>query len=301
MFRLRGSVRARRALGFAAAFLAHAVALGAANSDARALEAGEIAAFIPLICAGAVRETTPDGVTQFHCNDVIGYSDTALGARLPDEKTLTLVSVLMGGLTALNADQAYVSYRASFAAHADNFGGGILFERKEGTWRLVQWYPGAQRDECLALPGVGPAEALCRFHDGHIDSSADSIEVAFVVPQGGAAQPAHVLSNPVIARRDNNFTDCSDERDNPQHRSPYVADPCAGATARNGLLVEIRSLHRAAGGRSAEAAVLFAPAEEVERACLATCFRDASSVEGRLEFGLQGRVIDAGAPERVTP
>jgi hypothetical protein len=73
----------------------------------------------------------------------------------------SLNGIEYGSFTRAGADQAYLSYYTMAEPHANNFGGGILFERLNSTWKLVRWYPGGEMDRCVALPGGRTQKMLC--------------------------------------------------------------------------------------------------------------------------------------------
>lgn len=141
-------------------FAATAIILGAACSrhddtanDPRTLRQDEIASFLPLICAKEIK-----GQKDKNCAQLVGYPNQEADSTGFD---VGLTSVAYGPFTGANADEAYVTYQGDFEPHANNFGGGILFERKNGQWKLVRWYPGGQMDNCVAVPGDKPQQMLC--------------------------------------------------------------------------------------------------------------------------------------------
>src|ERR1700761_2088742 len=100
-----------------------------ADHDSRKLTLGEQRAFFPLVCAHAVAHSK-----TANCDRVRGYPDTS---PIPDGPfSITLDAIATGAFTRAGADEAYVTYGASFEPHANNFGGGILFARARGGWRL---------------------------------------------------------------------------------------------------------------------------------------------------------------------
>ena len=121
-----------------------------AATDTRRLTAGERAQFERLLCD----KPTMQG-NDLTCATLPGYPGDTTGA------TLSLDSIAYGSFSEAGADEAYLSYSSSVEPHANNFGGGVLLTRAGSSWRLVDWYPGGQMDDCLALTGGGKTRMLC--------------------------------------------------------------------------------------------------------------------------------------------
>lgn len=129
------------------------------NFDARALTAGEFDTFAPLTCSQGISQGQSE--RQFSCQVIVNYPTSYPGNEV-GEYEITLTSVIYGHLTDGSANQAYVSYTANFESHADNFGGGILYELGAGGWQLVRWYPSLIMDGCVQLNATGQARMLCQ-------------------------------------------------------------------------------------------------------------------------------------------
>jgi hypothetical protein len=124
----------------------------AESRDSRTLTKAEQMTFLPLACPNGVYEP----MAGTHCSKLNGY------AKAPGTVAdFGLTSIAYGSFTKAGADQAYLSYFTMAEPHANNFGGGILFERSDSVWKLVRWYPGGQMDRCVALPGGGTQKMLC--------------------------------------------------------------------------------------------------------------------------------------------
>jgi len=137
--------------GLSAAGLAAAGA-AAESHDSRYLTKAEQTTFLPLVCQNGAYEPKAGS----RCSKLIGY------AKGPGNVTdFSLNAIAYGSFTRAGADQAYLSYFTMAEPHAYNFGGGILFERLNATWKLIRWFPGGQMDRCVALPGGGTQKMLC--------------------------------------------------------------------------------------------------------------------------------------------
>jgi len=121
-----------------------------AAADTRQLTTDERALFERLLCD----KPTMQG-KDLTCAGLPGYpGDTAVA-------TLSLDSIAYGLFSDGGADEAYLSYSSSVEPYDNNFGGGVLLAHACGSWRPVDWYPGGQMHNCLALPGGGTARMLC--------------------------------------------------------------------------------------------------------------------------------------------
>jgi hypothetical protein len=137
-----------------------AQAAAATNFDARALNDSDIQTFLPLVCTDPHANTGTDAGGADACQAIIGYPASG-NAMVSQTYNITLTSIIYGHLTNADATQAYVSYTADFESHADNFGGGILFQMGSNGWQLVRWYPAYSMDGCLQLRPDGQAQMLC--------------------------------------------------------------------------------------------------------------------------------------------
>jgi hypothetical protein len=207
--------------------------------------------------------------------------------------SITLSSIILGSITQPGKDEAYVTYWGDFMLHVDGFGGGALFEHVGGTWRLVQWYPAQQRDQCLALPGAGRLEALCQSRNGWAGVGFDWINVAYIVPPPGEGSPVFTLSRQVSAVHG----DCDGERGRPYGLPQSMPVYCTMPDKSQGMLVAIGDLTRSAKpGLFAVASGSFARPEDLDEACAKTCLFDAIATAGVIGFKLDGNRITAVMP-----
>ncbi|MDE2183310.1 MAG: hypothetical protein KGJ78_09840 [Alphaproteobacteria bacterium] len=257
-----GRMRALAALPFLIT-LAHGAD---ADHDSRHLTAGEQRTFFPLVCQTPIRHQKDST-----CAAVSGYP-----GAVPDASfNLSLTAVLYGAVTRQGTDEAYVTYAADFEPHANNFGGGILFARKAGTWRLVRWYPGGEMDRCLALPGQGPLRFLCLddyMGQGEADSSVWLRSVPVETPTG------------ILKAQDDR------EASDPDYQC---------AAAGKSVLLAIDGLKRSkAPGVFAESAVRYAKAQDAAAACRKHNFAHVRETAGVVRYELRrGRVV-AVTPEK---
>jgi hypothetical protein len=133
----------------------------AAGADAPSPTAREVATFLPLICEHPRRADANDT----HCADLIGFP-LLVGGGAPSASPAPapqLAGIFYGSFTRAGANQAYVTYYSdAVEGHVTNFGGGILFERRHGSWALVRWYRGGQMDRCVPVPATKPLKLLPR-------------------------------------------------------------------------------------------------------------------------------------------
>ncbi len=243
-----------------------------ADHDSRALSAAEQKNFFPLVC----KKQIPHGKDD-NCAGVIGYPD---GAPVEDKTSLSLDAVVYGSFTQANADQAYVTYSVSFEPHANDFGGGILFERAAGKWKLVRWYPGGQMDHCLALPVADVQNMLCLTGytgQGEVDSSVWQRRV----PRNGDSGPFWKASIGVLKAQDGR------ESGNSNYQ-------CTLKRAKDeAVLLSIGDLKRSkAPGFFAESSVIYASARDVGASCRKQQFADVEETKGVVRYKLVGgRVV----------
>lgn len=168
----------RLALSLAVLPLAPAIAKAQSqpsNFDPRPLTSDEVAQFLPQICQGA--QAAPGGYSCQAMTAYPGYESTPAAGTTYN---IAPTSIIYGHLTDATSSQAYISYTADFEPHADNFGGGILFQRGADGWQLVRWIPGIILDTCLQLQPSGKAGLLCSFvyvGQGEEDSSLTLVTV----------------------------------------------------------------------------------------------------------------------------
>ncbi len=240
---------------------------GAANHDPHSLTAEEQAAFLPLVCAGV---SAGSGGYQHNCASLTGYpSQDVGGAGLG--LGLTLTTVIYGQLTAAGADEAYVSYQGSFEPHADNFGGGILFENQGGAWRLANWFPGGAAEHCLSLNPTGRAKLLCLFSYAG-QGEADSVLDLVTIPSSGSLSLDKVLT----------ATDL---------RGTMAPEANCGLrkSSDQAVLLGISSLAHAANGATAQ--VEYVPAAQAATACAAKGFANAATQKATLTFAWDGSAL----------
>ena len=237
-----------------------------AGTDTRKLTADEQAQFQPLLCD----KPTMQG-TDLTCGALLGYpGDPGATAGA----TLSLDSIAFGSFSKAGADEAYLTYDSSVEPHANNFGGGVLFARADLGWRLVNWYPGGQMDDCLALPGGGKTKMLCLAGytgQGEDDSSVWVRELPF----------------------DNDFAvlKAQDQRGIGNDVAP---DACSGTAA---VLLSIDALKRSGDAAAfALAPITYATAKDVADACKAGKFADVRESKGEVKI-----VLDQGKPSAITP
>ncbi len=261
----------------------------AEQPDSRALTPAEQQTFIPLVCAHVRPAPAGDSsaTPAFLCDDIIGHPRVSALRQTWRPVSITLSSIILGAITRSGADQAYVSY-LGFMSHAEGLGGGALFERADGDWRLVQWYPARQRDQCLALPGTGPLQALCRSRDGYAGVGFDWITVDYIVPPAGNVSPAYTLSPDVSAVHG----DCDGKRGRPYGLPDTIPDYCTILDKSRGVLISVDDIRRSSKpGLFATAPVSFAKPADLDDACARTCFFDATPTQGVIGFKLDGTRI----------
>ncbi len=167
----------------AMAAMYYCVAPIAARADARQPTAREIATFLPLIC-----EHPRPAADSTQCARLIAFP-ALLGGSPPDGPAPAprFAAIVYGSFTRAGADQAYVTYYSnSVEGHVTNFGGGILFERTKGVWKLVRWYRGGQMDGCIPIPATNPLKLLCATGYTNQGESDESVLVRSVPATGNA-------------------------------------------------------------------------------------------------------------------
>jgi hypothetical protein len=154
-FAVSPRIHAGVCVGACAALLAVAIAATtlsafAASGDPRPLNASESATFLPLVCSGPSVDKNDD----HHCKKLLARSSG-------DNVQFDLMSIAYGPFTKTGTDEAYVTYGSIDEAHVNNFGGGILFARDGGKWRLAKWFMGKLMEECVRVPGGSTVRMLC--------------------------------------------------------------------------------------------------------------------------------------------
>ncbi len=234
-----------------------------AATDTRRLTAQERALFERLLCD----KPTMQG-TDLTCAGLPGYPGDTAGA------TLSLDSIVYGSFSDAGGDEAYLSYSSSVEPHANNFGGGVLLARAGSSWRLVDWYPGGQMDDCLALTGGGKTRMLC---------------LAGYTGQGEADSSIWVRELPFD--HDSAVLKAQDQRG---IGSDVAPEACADGEA---VLLSIDSLKRATDPAAfAVASITYATAKDAAEACKRGKFADVRENKGEVKV-----VIEQGAAKAITP
>jgi len=254
--------------------LAHA---SDSDRDSRPLRAEEQKAFFPLICQKRY-------LRENNCAGVIGYPDVSPG---PGPVSLILNAIAYGSFTQANADQAYVTYAAPFEPHVDNFGGGILFARAGGKWKLVRWYPGGQMDRCLALPAADVQNMLCLSGYTGQGETDSSVWLQHVPPTNDRDAQAKALTG-VLKAQDAREAGGTEPLGNYQ---------CTMKRAKGeAILLSIDDLKRSkAPGFFAQSSVSYASARDANAACRKNDFANVEETKGVVRYKLQGaKVIGVG-------
>lgn len=240
--------------------------------DPRPLNQLERDAFIPLVCGGSTPAT---GQYQYNCITVPGYPDSSLAGS---GSAISLTSITYGGITEAGANQAYLSYQASFESHADNFGGGALFKKSGVGWLLLSWVPGGQLDGCLSLGGAKAAKFLCpggSVGQGEADSVLNLVSVTPPAPGTPADLSAtHLLTASDLRQTQSPNSNCT------LRKSPDQA-----------VLLSIDSLHRASAPDFAVAGITYVTAADATAACAKGDFANAPTQTGALHLQLAGDTI----------
>ena len=184
----------------------------AAGADAPRPTAREIATFLPLICD----HPRPAATSGTQCAHLIGFPPlVGAGAAIaPPAPAPQLAGIFYGSFTRAGADQAYVTYYSdAVEGHVTNFGGGILFERAHGAWRLVRWYRGGQMDRGVPIPATKPLQLLCLSGYTAQGESDQTVRVQFVPPAGDAlaAEPSLLEAHDTRAATFGDKNGCYDD------------------------------------------------------------------------------------------
>jgi hypothetical protein len=239
----------------------------ATNHDPRALTAAEQASFLPLVCGGA---TAGSGGYRYNCTSLPGYPSQDIGGAGLG-LGITLSSVMYGEISAAGANEAYVSYQGSFEPHADNFGGGVLFENQGGVWRLVNWFPGGALTHCLSLNPTGRAKLLCLFgytSQGEADNVLDLVNIS----SNGSLSRSHVLVAHDLRGTIDPEANCN------LQRSPDQA-----------ILLGMSALAHASNGATVQAE--YVPAQQAASACAAKTFASVRTQKAMLTLAWDGSSI----------
>jgi hypothetical protein len=148
------------------------------DRDSRPLTASETATFLPLVCEHPQPATPRSDGTQ--CAQLIGYPDRSRSAS-----SFGLWAIVYGSFTRSGSDEAYLTYYSqTVEPHAYNFGGGLLFARATGGWKLVRWYRGGQLDRCTLVPHTSPLRLLCASAFSNMGESDSRVAVRSIPPSG---------------------------------------------------------------------------------------------------------------------
>lgn len=129
--------------------------------DSHELTAQEEKIFIPLVCAKPTpaKKEVRDSGYSYTCATLINYPDD--GEPVAPTADFVPLAIAYGDFSGTKVDEAYLSYRSNWESHANNFGGGVLFRRTDGRWKVVRWYIGKYLSDCVALPDTVPQKMLC--------------------------------------------------------------------------------------------------------------------------------------------
>jgi hypothetical protein len=242
-------------------------------NNPRPLTSQETEIFLELTCAHPVLK---DGA--YDCSKILGRSDKD---DWTDDQHLALTSIAYGNFTANNSDQAYVSYTAFFEGHATNMGGGILFERSNGPWKLIRWYSGQQTDECVTFSTPERQKLFCLrgwIGQGELDSSL----WVFRIPDSNDDAALGDALTAVLKAQDDRQT-------------MYPAYTCKSRKSpQQAVLLSIDSLKPSQDKRYfAEASITYATAADATKACTAKHFEKVKETKDTLYFILQENSVKA--------
>jgi hypothetical protein len=244
------------------------------NADARPLQIAERAVFAKLVCPGG--KAPGQDNYQFQCPLLSGYPGDA-GDPANGPFNILFSSIIYGHLTSASLTQAYVSYQGDFESGATNGGGGILFDQTKGGWRLAQWFPGGQLDDCVQLNSSGRAEMLCLtgyFGQGESDAS---VWLAIIQPDYDPNGKDTALKLAVLKAQDDRQTDT------PNYNCGKLTNP------GQSILLDIENLTRSnAPGSLAAAKISYVEPGAAARFCKANDFADAPVTEGTVQFTWDG-------------
>ncbi len=250
-----------------------------ADRDSRRLNATEHNTFFPLVCQKPILHDKEN-----NCAGVIGYPDGSPGGST---FSISLDAVSYGSFTRANADQAYVTYAADFEPHVNNFGGGILFERTAGKWKLVGWYPGGQMDHCLALPVTDVQNMLCLSDWSGQGETDSSVWLRHVPPTNSS--PFWKASIGILKAQDAREAGVAEPVGNYQCTLPR--------TKGEAILLSIGNLKRSkAAGFFAESTVTYASVGDTNAVCRKDKFAEVKETKGIVRYKLQ-----SGKAVAVTP
>lgn len=246
------------------------------DRNSRPLTRKEQKSFFALVCKAPIRHDK-----AANCAAIRDYPGNGPGEG---PYNISLTAIISGTLTRAGADQAYVTYATYFEPHVNNFGGGILFERKKRAWKLVRWYPGGQMDHCLALPSRGAAQFLCQSGytgQGEVDSS---VWLQHVAPTNDRDAITNAMKA-VLRAQDGRRTMNPD----------YQCDDARGQA----VLLSVDGLRRStAQGVFAESPVTYASPVDAAAACRKHDFAHVRETRGTVRFRLRGGAVLAETPAK---
>jgi hypothetical protein len=199
-----------------------------------------------------------------------------------DATTLSLDAIAYGAFTKAGTDQAYVTYTSDFEPHANNMGGGILFERQGRQWHLIRWIHGGQMDRCVALPPEIPQRMLCLTGYagmGEVDSSVWVDRVA-------SSKDDKLASIAILKAQDDreadNNADGSEVYECSLRHSPHEA-----------VLLSVDDLRRSTKpGIFAVSKITYVTARDADAACRKKHFEDAKETTDAVFYRLvQGKIV----------
>lgn len=211
------------------------------NLPPQPLTSAEQTAFLGLVCGKA---SGPGGGYAHQCESLPGYPSADYGGAGLG-LGITLQTVSFGHFTSATADEAYVTYAGNFEPHATNYGGGIMFTRVDGHWRLQAWHPGGQASGCVLLTPTGRARFVCLSRwEGQGEADSNLTLTTLPPPQG----------NHTSLLRASDLRDTLNPNANCQTLSPG-----------QNLLLAINTLVPAPGGATAK--ITYIAAKTAQTAC----------------------------------
>jgi hypothetical protein len=246
----------------------------AQNADPRQLNPAERSVFAKLVCPGG--KAPGQEAYQFECPVLTGYPGDG-GDAADGPFNILFSSIIYGDLTGAPETQAYLSYQGDFESGATNGGGGILFDQTPGGWKLAQWYPGWQLDDCVQLNSSGRAKMLCLigyFGQGESDAS---IWLTMIQPNYVPNGKDTAFKTAVLKAQDDRQTPT------PNYNCGTLKDP------GQGILLDIESLKRSiVPGILAEAKISYVKPDDAAQFCQANDLADAPVTEGTVQFTWDG-------------
>ena len=241
------------------------------ENDTHPLTTDEKNTFIPLVCEKPSKQNKTN-----HCAKVIGFPlDSGENVENAD---LSLNAVAYGSFTRQNADEAYLTYHSpSLEPHANNFGGGILFERVNDRWKLIKWFRGGQMKSCLAFQVDGRQNMLCL--DGY--AGQGEVDSSIWVEQVPAVSESTERKLILGAQDHRKAVDQGNYQ-------------CGLKRAKDeGILMAVHDLKRSqVPGFFAEASVTYATAHDVNSACRKGRFAQVKETSGVVRFFLKDGTIE---------